>query len=215
MVGEASEAPTEAPARQYRLPPLWRSRSWRRPSSLRSRSSLQEPMVVEEAEVAVVAAAPTGEQTPVTLPALGESVTEGTVTRWLKAVGDDVAVDEPLLEVSTDKVDPRSHPVAGVLTAISVAEDETVEVGATLGLIGAAGQFRTRRGHAPSGRTRCACAISGRSRRNRTSDTRANTGNRTVCRQQQRVCQPNRPQSLRANRVSTSLVSRLLVQTVG
>ncbi|MFK5283079.1 biotin/lipoyl-containing protein, partial [Lacticaseibacillus paracasei] len=53
-------------------------------------------MVVEEAEVAVVAAAPTGEQTPVTLPALGESVTEGTVTRWLKAVGDDVAVDEPL-----------------------------------------------------------------------------------------------------------------------
>lgn len=86
------------------------------------------------------AAEASGEQTPVALPALGESVTEGTVTRWLKAVGDTVAVDEPLLEVSTDKVDTEiPSPVAGVLTQITVAEDETVEVGATLGLIGAAG----------------------------------------------------------------------------
>ena len=66
--------------------------------------------------------------TPVTLPALGESVTEGTVTRWLKQVGDTVAVDEPLLEVSTDKVDTEiPSPVAGVLLEISAAEDETVE----------------------------------------------------------------------------------------
>jgi pyruvate dehydrogenase E2 component (dihydrolipoamide acetyltransferase) len=73
----------------------------------------------------------------VQLPALGESVTEGTVTRWLKAVGDEVAVDEPLLEVSTDKVDTEiPSPVAGVLEQILVQEDETVEVGATLAVIG-------------------------------------------------------------------------------
>ena len=72
-----------------------------------------------------------------TLPALGESVTEGTVTRWLKKVGDDVAVDEPLLEVSTDKVDTEiPSPVAGTLLEIKVEEDETVEVGAELALIG-------------------------------------------------------------------------------
>jgi pyruvate dehydrogenase E2 component (dihydrolipoamide acetyltransferase) len=75
--------------------------------------------------------------TSVTLPALGESVTEGTVTRWLKQVGDDVAVDEPLLEVSTDKVDTEiPSPVAGTLLEIKVAEDETVEVGAELATIG-------------------------------------------------------------------------------
>jgi 2-oxoglutarate dehydrogenase E2 component (dihydrolipoamide succinyltransferase) len=78
-----------------------------------------------------------GESSPVTLPALGESVTEGTVTRWLKQVGDDVAVDEPLLEVSTDKVDTEiPSPVAGKLLEIKVQEDETVEVGAELALIG-------------------------------------------------------------------------------
>ena len=78
-----------------------------------------------------------GAGTPVTLPALGESVTEGTVTRWLKQVGDDVAVDEPLLEVSTDKVDTEiPSPVAGKLLEIKVDEDETVEVGAELATIG-------------------------------------------------------------------------------
>ncbi|MET8747552.1 2-oxo acid dehydrogenase subunit E2 [Streptomyces sp. NPDC004728] len=76
----------------------------------------------------------------VTLPALGESVTEGTVTRWLKAVGDEVAENEPLLEVSTDKVDTEiPSPVAGVLLEIAVAEDETAEVGAKPAVIGAAG----------------------------------------------------------------------------
>ena len=73
----------------------------------------------------------------VNLPALGESVTEGTVTRWLKKVGDRVEVDEPLLEVSTDKVDTEiPSPVAGVIEAVLVAEDETVEVGTTLVTIG-------------------------------------------------------------------------------
>ncbi|MDX3836872.1 biotin/lipoyl-containing protein, partial [Streptomyces europaeiscabiei] len=72
----------------------------------------------------------------VTLPALGESVTEGTVTRWLKAEGERVEADEPLLEVSTDKVDTEiPSPVAGILASIKVAEDETVEVGAELALI--------------------------------------------------------------------------------
>jgi len=73
----------------------------------------------------------------VNLPALGESVTEGTVTRWLKQVGDTVAVDEPLVEISTDKVDTEiPSPVAGVIEEILVAEDETVEVGAPLVRIG-------------------------------------------------------------------------------
>ena len=73
----------------------------------------------------------------VTLPALGESVTEGTVTRWLKNVGDTVAVDEPLVEISTDKVDTEiPSPIAGVIEEILVAEDETVEVGAVLVRVG-------------------------------------------------------------------------------
>jgi 2-oxoglutarate dehydrogenase E2 component (dihydrolipoamide succinyltransferase) len=73
----------------------------------------------------------------VVLPALGESVTEGTVTRWLKKVGDTVSIDEPLVEVSTDKVDTEiPSPVAGVIEQILVQEDETVEVGAVLVIIG-------------------------------------------------------------------------------
>ncbi len=81
-----------------------------------------------------------GSGTPVLLPALGESVTEGTVTRWLKQVGDTVAADEPLVEVSTDKVDTEiPSPAAGVLLAINVAEDETVAVGTELAVIGSSG----------------------------------------------------------------------------
>ncbi|WP_331714927.1 biotin/lipoyl-containing protein, partial [Auraticoccus cholistanensis] len=75
--------------------------------------------------------------TSVELPALGESVTEGTVSRWLKEVGDTVEADEALLEVSTDKVDTEiPSPVSGTLLEIKVAEDETVEVGAVLAIIG-------------------------------------------------------------------------------
>ena len=89
---------------------------------------------------APAAPAPTGAGTVITMPALGESVSEGTVTRWLKNVGDSVAVDEALLEVSTDKVDTEiPSPVAGTLVAIDVAVDTTVPVGARLGLIGSAG----------------------------------------------------------------------------
>ncbi|WP_448607870.1 2-oxoglutarate dehydrogenase, E2 component, dihydrolipoamide succinyltransferase [Geodermatophilus sp. URMC 60] len=92
-----------------------------------------------------------GEGTPVTMPALGESVTEGTVTRWLKSVGDEVTADEPLLEVSTDKVDTEiPAPVSGTLVSISVNEDETVEVGAELAVIGSAGGGAPAQAPAPS-----------------------------------------------------------------
>ncbi|MEV1118685.1 2-oxoglutarate dehydrogenase, E2 component, dihydrolipoamide succinyltransferase [Actinosynnema sp. NPDC049800] len=105
--------------------------------------SAPEPAAEPEAQSAPQASAPasagggSAEGTPVTMPALGESVTEGTVTRWLKAVGDSVEVDEPLLEVSTDKVDTEiPSPVAGTLLEITAGEDETVEVGGQLAVVG-------------------------------------------------------------------------------
>jgi 2-oxoglutarate dehydrogenase E2 component (dihydrolipoamide succinyltransferase) len=89
---------------------------------------------------APAAPAVSGAGTVISMPALGESVSEGTVTRWLKNVGDSVAVDEALLEVSTDKVDTEiPSPVAGILLAIDVPIDTTVAVGARLALIGASG----------------------------------------------------------------------------
>ncbi|MEU7214010.1 2-oxoglutarate dehydrogenase, E2 component, dihydrolipoamide succinyltransferase [Streptomyces sp. NPDC044989] len=92
------------------------------------------------APTADAAAGGSAEGTDVVLPALGESVTEGTVTRWLKSVGDSVEADEPLLEVSTDKVDTEiPAPASGTLLEIVVGEDETAEVGAKLAVIGAAG----------------------------------------------------------------------------
>jgi pyruvate dehydrogenase E2 component (dihydrolipoamide acetyltransferase) len=101
---------------------------------------VETPAPAPVAAPAPSAPAPTGAGTVITMPALGESVSEGTVTRWLKNVGDSVAVDEALLEVSTDKVDTEiPSPVAGTLLAIDVAVDTTVAVGARLGLIGASG----------------------------------------------------------------------------
>ncbi|WP_404321901.1 2-oxoglutarate dehydrogenase, E2 component, dihydrolipoamide succinyltransferase [Arthrobacter luteolus] len=97
----------------------------------------EEAPAAEEAPAEDSGSGDSGDSTEVTLPALGESVTEGTVTRWLKSVGDDVAVDEPLLEVSTDKVDTEiPSPVAGKLLEIKVNEDETAEVGSVLAVIG-------------------------------------------------------------------------------
>ncbi len=82
-----------------------------------------------------------GSATPVLMPELGESVTEGTVTRWLKKVGDSVQVDDPLVEVSTDKVDTEiPSPVAGILISITAEEDDTVPVGGELARIGAGAQ---------------------------------------------------------------------------
>ncbi|WP_328705731.1 biotin/lipoyl-containing protein, partial [Actinomyces trachealis] len=101
-------------------------------------ASAAAPASAPEADPAPVAATPAATTAPagpasgteVKMPALGESVTEGTVSSWLKAVGDTVAVDEPLLEVATDKVDTEvPSPAAGTILEIRVAEDETVEVG--------------------------------------------------------------------------------------
>jgi pyruvate dehydrogenase E2 component (dihydrolipoamide acetyltransferase) len=106
---------------------------------------VETPAPVAQAPVAQAPVAPASETnngagTVITMPALGESVSEGTVTRWLKSVGDSVAVDEALLEVSTDKVDTEiPSPVAGTLLAIDVAVDTTVPVGARLALIGGQG----------------------------------------------------------------------------
>ncbi|MBT2493983.1 2-oxoglutarate dehydrogenase, E2 component, dihydrolipoamide succinyltransferase, partial [Microbacterium sp. ISL-59] len=89
------------------------------------------------AETPAAESAPAGDATDIVLPELGESVTEGTVTRWLKQVGDTIAVDEALLEISTDKVDTEiPSPVAGVLQEIVAGEDETVAVGAVLARVG-------------------------------------------------------------------------------
>jgi 2-oxoglutarate dehydrogenase E2 component (dihydrolipoamide succinyltransferase) len=85
-------------------------------------------------------AASSGNATEVVMPQMGESITEGTVSKWLKAVGDNIDKDEPLLEISTDKVDAEvPSPAAGTLLAINVAEGETVEVGSVLALVGAEG----------------------------------------------------------------------------
>ena len=97
------------------------------------------PSMPQFATPASAPAAGAASRTPVVLPALGESVTEGTVTRWLKAVGDVVALDEPLVEISTDKVDTElPSPAAGVLLEITIEADSVVAVGGQLGVIGGA-----------------------------------------------------------------------------
>lgn len=99
----------------------------------------QEPEPQPESAAAAQSSG-SGEATSVKMPELGESVTEGTVTRWLKKVGDKVEVDDPLVEVSTDKVDTEiPSPVAGTLLSITAEEDDTVPVGGELAKIGAEG----------------------------------------------------------------------------
>ena len=115
IIGDADETPAnEAPAEE------------------------EEPVQEEpKKEAAPEAPAATGAATDVEMPELGESVTEGTITQWLKAVGDTVEVDEPLLEVSTDKVDTEiPSPVAGTIVEILADEDDTVDVGAVIARIG-------------------------------------------------------------------------------
>ena len=100
----------------------------------------QEPEEDQAAEQPKADSSGDGKTTTVTMPELGESITEGTITRWLKQEGDQVEADEPLFEVSTDKVDTEvPSPVAGVLQSIKVQADETVEVGAELAVIGGGG----------------------------------------------------------------------------
>ncbi|CAI36869.1 dihydrolipoamide acetyltransferase [Corynebacterium jeikeium] len=96
-----------------------------------------EPSDSSSAESSDNSGSGSGEAEDVTMPELGESVTEGTITQWLKKVGDKVEVDEPLLEVSTDKVDTEiPSPVAGTLVEILANEDDTVDVGAVIARIG-------------------------------------------------------------------------------
>ena len=111
------------------------------------------------------------------MPALGESVTEGTVTRWLKQEGDQVQADEPLLEVSTDKVDTEiPSPASGVLTKIVVGEDETVAVGAELAVIGGGGGGG---GRTAASRTRHPRSRSSSRRPRRSSNRRRSRTSRT------------------------------------
>ena len=97
----------------------------------------EEPKADDKADKSEDKPAASGEATDVEMPELGESVTEGTITQWLKSVGDTVEVDEPLLEVSTDKVDTEiPSPVAGTLVEILADEDDTVDVGAVIARVG-------------------------------------------------------------------------------
>ncbi len=150
VIGESSEAPLRSTSGSGAVEPSHEAPAPTPAAAPAPDVSATEPAAAEpapaESAPAVPAAGPepapasAGATTPVVLPALGESVTEGTVTRWLKQVGDAVAVDEPLVEVSTDKVDTEiPSPVAGVLVAITVGEDQVVEVGAEIGVLGTAG----------------------------------------------------------------------------
>jgi pyruvate dehydrogenase E2 component (dihydrolipoamide acetyltransferase) len=128
QIGEAGEGGGEAPAAEKEPEP--------EPEQAAEPESEPEP----ESAPAPAADDGGGDPTPVLMPELGESVTEGTVTRWLKKVGDSVEVDEALVEVSTDKVDTEiPSPVAGTLVSITAEEDDTVAVGGELAKIGAAG----------------------------------------------------------------------------
>jgi len=135
IIAEGASAPAPAPAVET-------------PAPIAAPVAAPAPVVAAPVVIAPVVETPapvaapvsSGAGTVISMPALGESVSEGTVTRWLKNVGDSVAVDEALLEVSTDKVDTEiPSPVAGILLAIDVPIDTTVAVGARLGLIGASG----------------------------------------------------------------------------
>ncbi|WP_413453039.1 2-oxoglutarate dehydrogenase, E2 component, dihydrolipoamide succinyltransferase [Georgenia phoenicis] len=130
--GDSAPAQDEQPAEQEQAP---------EPAQQEQPAEQEQPSQQEVAQEAQQQSASgssgSGEGQKVQMPALGESVTEGTVTRWLKSEGEQVEVDEPLLEVSTDKVDTEvPSPYAGVLSKILVQEDETVEVGTDLAVIG-------------------------------------------------------------------------------
>ena len=141
LIGEAGEAPqtssdsSPAPAEQEK--PAEEPAAQPEPAAEEVEQPERGPEPEPEAKPA---AQSSGSSTPVKMPELGESVTEGTVTRWLKKVGDTVEIDDPLVEVSTDKVDTEiPSPVAGTLLSITAEEDVTVPVGGELGRIGDAG----------------------------------------------------------------------------
>ena len=136
VIGEAGSATPSAPAPV--APPVVKTP----PPAPKPEPVIEKPVVQTPppapAPVAppVVAPAASGSSVNVVLPALGESVTEGTVTRWLKNVGDSVSLDEAIVEISTDKVDTElPSPAAGVITEIKVSQDQVAAVGAVLAVI--------------------------------------------------------------------------------
>ena len=138
VIGEAGEQPAAAPQAQT---PAVAAIETPAPEPAAAAEEIPEPAVSAEA-VSAPASQPaaTGDAAEVVMPQMGESITEGTVSKWLKAVGDKIEKDEPLLEISTDKVDAEvPSPAAGTVIAINVQEGETVEVGSVLALVGAAG----------------------------------------------------------------------------
>ncbi|GGW42404.1 2-oxoglutarate dehydrogenase, E2 component, dihydrolipoamide succinyltransferase [Streptomyces griseoloalbus] len=141
LIDDGSGAPAAAPAPAAEQAPVAEQAAPPAPEPAPAAQPSTEQAAPAPAPTAEAAAGDGGaEGTDVVLPALGESVTEGTVTRWLKSVGDTVEADEPLLEVSTDKVDTEiPAPASGTLLEIVVGEDETAEVGAKLAVIGEAG----------------------------------------------------------------------------
>ncbi|GLY01750.1 2-oxo acid dehydrogenase subunit E2 [Actinoplanes sp. NBRC 101535] len=133
IAGEGEDTGSAAPA------PAQEAEQADEPEPAAPTTPSTEKPAEDEAPAPQTASAGSAEGTEVTMPALGESVTEGTVTRWLKQVGETIEVDEPLLEVSTDKVDTEiPSPVAGTVLEIKVPEDETADVGAVLAVIGSA-----------------------------------------------------------------------------
>ncbi|HEY4577344.1 MAG TPA: 2-oxoglutarate dehydrogenase, E2 component, dihydrolipoamide succinyltransferase [Yaniella sp.] len=128
VIGDESESASDAPADDS---------AEEEPAEETSEQEAPAEDGSEDKESAQDAPAASGDAEEVKLPELGESVTEGTITRWLKEVGDEVEVDEPLVEISTDKVDTEiPSPIAGTLLEIKVQEDEDVEVGEVLALVG-------------------------------------------------------------------------------
>ncbi|OXR44752.1 Dihydrolipoyllysine-residue acetyltransferase component of pyruvate dehydrogenase complex [Nocardia cerradoensis] len=150
VIGDADEASASAPAPAQEAPaqqaPAESAPAQEAPAQ---QAPAQEAPAQQPAPAAQSGGAADG--TPVKMPELGESVTEGTVTRWLKQVGDQVEVDEPLLEVSTDKVDTEiPSPVAGTLLEISANEDDVVSVGGQLGVIGSGSPAAAQSAPAPA-----------------------------------------------------------------
>jgi pyruvate dehydrogenase E2 component (dihydrolipoamide acetyltransferase) len=142
VIGDASESASQSPSETDTAQPAAREpKAQPEPAAPAEPEPEPEPAAPAQAAPAAPAqqSSGSGSTTPVLMPELGESVTEGTVTRWLKKVGDSVQVDDPLVEVSTDKVDTEiPSPVAGVLVSITADEDATVAVGGELAQIGAA-----------------------------------------------------------------------------
>ena len=137
MIGAEGEQPAAAPAAKAEEPAQVQT-------SAPVAEEVPAPAIIADAVAAPAgqpAAAASGEGVEVVMPQMGESITEGTVSKWLKAVGDSIEKDEPLLEISTDKVDAEvPSPAAGKLLSINVQEGQTVEVGSVLAMVGAEGE---------------------------------------------------------------------------